>query len=158
MKAREAMSNVKYLDFTDEELMEIREEYKTKVEPFLNIVAKFRLPTKSATKKEVRSALRISNKRFELMCKVFDALKDALDAKGLSMKMKSELDLQKAIVASEYKNAKMIEMQLKLYNDEYNKSDEQKINVPEKIEFSFVDTKETDEELDGYVKDLKDRI
>lgn len=155
-KSRKEMDKTKYLDFTDDELEYIYNEYYHKVEPFLDVIAEFKLPTKGVTVKQVRAVLRISEKPFRLMRKVFSELDEALDADKSYMKLKAQLDLQKAIVASEYKNAKMIEMQLKRYDDEYSSDGERKVELPDKLEIVINDVKKDDEELDEYAPKIPD--
>ena len=93
--------------------------YHKEVFPYLAVITDFRLANKMLTVKEQAMALGISNNIFTVMRKTFKELELALDSKKSLMKFKSQLDLQKGIVATEHKNPRMIEMQGLRYDDEW---------------------------------------
>ena len=127
-------------NFDEEELIEIYEQYKEKVEPYLSVITEFKIGTQKITDKEVRAVLQVSYHYFQFMKKAFPELKEALTSNQSVMKFKSMYDVQRGIIATEYKNAKILEMQSKRYDDEYNaQGDSVEVNLPKTLEVNIVD-------------------
>lgn len=130
--------------------------YHSRVEFALDLIPRFRIGKDNATEKYLRIGLGVDQKSWRAMKETFVRLQEALESDKVFNKLKSEIALLKGIEASEYKNAKMIEMLLKLYNDDYQKSDEQKIELPETISITIENKQKSNEELDEYAPDIKE--
>ena len=133
-----------------EDAGEVWDVYHARVEYALDLIPRFRIADDSITQKYIRIALGVSAPMWNAMVKTFTRLYQVLNADRAYSKFKSELDLMKGIRASEYKNAKMLEMQLKLYNDDYIKSDEQKVELPKTLNINIDNKQMSNDELEKY--------
>ena len=122
--------------------------YHSKVEPFLEAITEARIGDSKVRLKEICMVLRVSVELFRVMRMLFEELDFAVESYRDVMKFKSALDIQRGIVATEWKNAKMIEMANILHNDDYKpKGKEVEVSLP-KIEIEFVDASIDESELE----------
>jgi len=106
-----------------------------------------------ATEKQLRLAFKVSTRLWNVCKSVFEEFSEYLGIKESFMGLMVELDLQKGMIETEYKNPKMHEMRQHLYNaDRYKpKGDNVNIEAP-KVEITFTDARMSEEELDEAFK------
>ena len=130
---------------------DVYDNYYTKVYPFLSVITEFRIADESIRMRELATALYLSEHEFRAMKETFLELEQSLASKKSLMKFKSMLDVQRGIINTEYRNAKMLEMQSKRYDDEYNPNgSEDNIDIPKTIEVTIRNEKKSDTELKEY--------
>jgi hypothetical protein len=117
---------------------EVYDNYVNKVQPYLSVVTAFRIGNERAREDQLALALYVGRLEFRTMKQTFKELEEALKAEQSVMKLKSMIDLQRGLIASEYKNAKMLDMQSTRYDDEYkNKGDGVEVNIPKTLEINI---------------------
>lgn len=123
------------------------DEYHRKIKPFLSIITDFKLHDKDVTEKQLKVVLGVSHSVWLISKNTFPEFKDALNAKKSVMKLKAQLDLQKGLINTGFKNPKMIEMQGLRFDDEWKtKSDKEEVALPKTIEVITRSHRLSDEE------------
>jgi hypothetical protein len=126
---------------------EVYDNYVNKVQPYLSVITAFRIGDERAREDQLALALYVNKLEFRTMKQTFQELEDALKAKQSVMKLKSMIDLQRGLIASEYKNAKMLDMQSTRYDDEYKvKDDGSKVEIPNTLDISIHSARLDDDE------------
>lgn len=128
---------------------EVYDKYYENVYPALPVIMKYRVGDNKVIQDELAAALFVNTKMFKAMKQLFPELEYALSVERDIMKMKSEIDLQKGLHATEFKNAKFHEMNLSLYNDEYkNKGQDVQVEIPKTLDIVIRDASVDEETLD----------
>ena len=104
----------------------------------LPLIATERAKELKPTYEQIRLALYINRLMWRVCKKTFKGLKRALKTKEIDMKLKAQIDLQREIMRNP--NAKMLEMQLTRYDDEYKpKGKEVSLDIPKSIDIKIID-------------------
>jgi len=108
-----------------------------------------------ATEKQLRFAFKVSARLWNVCKEIFEELADYLSVKESFMGLVVELDLQKGMKETEYKNPKMHEMRQHLYNSENYKpkGTGTELELPKTLTVVVENHKMSDEALDEINKD-----
>ena len=125
------------------------ETYKIKIEPYLRIIGDFRGRDTVATETQIRLALGVGLENWRVCKKLFPDLEEYLGLKETFLGLKAELDVQKGLINTEYKNPKLHDIQLEMYNQKYRdrKKQEYEEEFPT-IKVVYEDARMSEEELD----------
>ena len=111
----------------------------------LPLIAEERSKELKPTYEQIRVALYLNRIMWRACKATFKGLKRALRSKEINMKLKAQLDLQREIRNGA--NAKMLEMQLTRYDDEYKpKGKEVDVKIPD-LKINYMDASVTPDEL-----------
>ena len=125
----------------------VYEQYYGKILLYLDLITKYQNLDKPINQDELRIGLGVSHSAFQASKSYFPEFKAKLDSKYNTMKFKSERDLQRGIEEA-VSNPKLLEMQFRLYNDDYkDKGNNVEVNLPSIIKIEVSDASLTDEEL-----------
>lgn len=130
--------------------------YHARVEYAIDLIPRFRIGDKNVTEKYLQIAFGVGRNEWKAMKDTFERLQEALASDREYMKLKSEIELMKGIRNSHGTNKGMIELMLKLYNDDFKKSEEQKIELPKTLDIKITSAKKTDEELKEFSPEIKE--
>lgn len=120
--------------------------YYERIEPYQHLITKHQ-NTNGITIDEICVSFAVSKNTFNACRYFFPALDSLVRHKRDIMKIKSEMDLQRGINESP-SNPKLIEMQFRLYNDEWkDKGADVEVNMPSILDIRFEDASKSDEEL-----------
>ena len=127
----------------------IYEMYKENVRPYESVITNYlieqRLKGNTLKKKFVSKALGVSYAMFQIMIKVFD-LDEIFTTTQSVMGLKAQMDLQKALNLKP-SSARLVELGMVRYDDEYKKKDEDTQMQPPKLVFEVIDARISEEEL-----------
>ena len=128
----------------------VYDTYYTKIYPYLSLIGDFMARENPATEKQLRRALGVGSRTWSECVKIFDEFEDMLSCKESFMNLKVELDLERGIQNTEYKQPKLQEMRQQLYNKEMYrpKEDDEGSNIPTTIEVRIVDASVDEETLE----------
>ena len=120
-------------------------DFNSLVKPYVNLITSFKLENK-ILQNQIANQLGVNPRLFSIMRKYFTELDEALSGNSIVMKFKSRKDVLDFIEMSRESgkvNAKLLEIQLQIFDDEYkNRSEE--VREGFKLEVTFVDA-ESDE-------------
>ena len=120
-------------------------DFNSLVKPYVNLITSFKLENK-ILQNQIANQLGVNPRLFSIMRKYFTELDEALSVNSIIMKFKSRKDVLDFIEMSRESgkvNAKLLEIQLQIFDDEYkNRSEE--VREGFKLEVTFVDA-ESDE-------------
>lgn len=131
----------------------VYDDYYELVHPYLDVIAEFMSRDVPATEMQLKYAFGVSGKKWNVFKNVFPELDEYLGCKVSFMNFKSEIDLQKGLKNTEYKNPKILEMNLQMYNEDYRnrKSADTEVVLPKTIEVVVQDYTMSDEELEDVI-------
>ena len=120
-------------------------DFNSLVKPYVNLITSFKLENK-ILQNQIANQLGVNPRLFGIMRKYFTELDEAMSGNSIVMKFKSRKDVLDFIEMSRESgkvNAKLLEIQLQIFDDEYkNRSEE--VREGFKLEVTFVDA-ESDE-------------
>jgi len=120
-------------------------DFNSLVKPYVNLITSFKLENK-ILQNQIANQLGVNPRLFSIMRKYFTELDEAMNGNSIVMKFKSRKDVLDFIEMSRESgkvNAKLLEIQLQIFDDEYkNRSEE--VREGFKLEVTFVDA-ESDE-------------
>jgi len=120
-------------------------DFNSLVKPYVNLITSFKLENK-ILQNQIANQLGVNPRLFSIMRKYFTELDEAMSGNSIVMKFKSRKDVLDFIEMSRESgkvNAKLLEIQLQIFDDEYkNRSEE--VREGFKLEVTFVDA-ESDE-------------
>ena len=120
-------------------------DFNSLVKPYVNLITSFKLENK-ILQNQIANQLGVNPRLFSIMRKYFKELDEAMSGNSIVMKFKSRKDVLDFIEMSRESgkvNAKLLEIQLQIFDDEYkNRSEE--VREGFKLEVTFVDA-ESDE-------------
>ena len=123
--------------------------YYDRIFPYKHLITKHQV-TNGITINEICISFGVSKSTFTLCRKYFSELDELVKHKKDVMKIKSEMDLQRGIEDSP-SNPKLLEMQFRLYNDEWrDKANQVDLVLPETIKIDIYDDSLNEEELGEY--------
>ena len=121
--------------------------YYANIYPNLALITKYFNKEKPITQEELRILFKVGIGTWKACKYYFSELKETLGHKRDIMKFKSEIDLQQGIELSPT-NPKLLEMQFRLYNDEWkDKSSSVDLRLPETLKIEVCDDSLDEEEL-----------
>ena len=120
-------------------------DFNSLVKPYVNLITSFKLENK-ILQNQIANQLGVNPRLFSIMRKYFTELDEAMSGNSIVMKFKSRKDVLDFIEMSRESgkvNARLLEIQLQIFDDEYkNRSEE--VREGFKLEVTFVDA-ESDE-------------
>lgn len=126
----------------------VYDTYYSKVYPYLDLIGDFMSRDAPASEKQLRRALGVGTNTWGACKKVFVELNDYLDTKESYMHLKVELDLEKGLQNTEYKQPKLQEMRQQIYNrDRYKPKADIEVEMPKTLTVVIEDAGKSDEEL-----------
>jgi hypothetical protein len=127
----------------------IYNSYFNKIEPYQHLITKYQ-NSDGITIDELCVVFGINKNMLNACRYYFPELDNLIKHKRNIMKIKSEMDLQVGIAESK-SNPKLLEMQFRLYNDEWkDKSNSLDLVLPETIKIDIYDDSLNEEELSPY--------
>ena len=129
--------------------------YFDRINPYKHLITKHQV-TNGITIDEICVSFGVSKNVFNACRYYFDELDAIVKHKRDIMKIKSEMDLQRGIEESP-SNPKLIEMQFRLYNDEWkDKGADVEVNMPTELKVTFEDASMSDDELEDLAPDIRE--
>jgi len=132
------------------DIEEVWDYYHMNIYPLLPLIAKYRNEKdlkNYATEEQIKDALCFEHHMWYICKKTFKGLRTSLKGKNIKMGLLAQATLLKAMKDSP--NAKIIEMGLIRYDEEYKpKGQEVKLDVPKTIDIKVVDASVNEEDLD----------
>lgn len=127
----------------------VYDTYATKIYPYLSLIGEFMSRERPASEKQIRRALGVGRVTWSKAKECFEDLVDYLGCSESFFNLKTELDLQKGLINTEYKNPKLQEMQQMMYNKEQYKPEkgDAEVVLPT-VKIEFVDASISEEELE----------
>ena len=133
----------------------VYEQYYGKIFLYLDLITKYQNLDKPINQDELRIGLGVSHSAFQASKAYFPEFKAKLDSKYNTMKFKSERDLLRGIDEA-HSNPKLLEMQMKLYNDEWKeKNSTVEFNLPNTIKIEIEDASMNEKDLEPYDPNLE---
>jgi len=127
----------------------IYNSYYDKIEPYQHLITKYQ-NSDGITIDELCVVFGVSKNTLSACRYFFTELDELIKHKRNIMKIKSEMDLQIGIQESK-SNPKLLEMQFRLYNDEWkDKANANVVNLPETININVFDDSMNEEDLEPY--------
>ena len=120
-------------------------DFNSLVKPYVNLITSFKIENK-ILQNQICNQLGVNPRMFSVMRKYFPELNEAMQGNSMIMKFKSRKDIVDFIEISKETgrvNARLLEIQLELFDDEYkNKKEDNGKDIS--IEVSFVDAEQED--------------
>ena len=127
----------------------IYNSYYNKIEPYQHLITKYQ-NSDGITIDELCVVFGVSKNTLNACRYFFNELDELIKHKRNIMKIKSEMDLQVGIAESK-SNPKLLEMQFRLYNDEWkDKSSSLDLVLPETIRIDVYDDSMNEGDLDEF--------
>ena len=132
----------------------VYENYHKHIKPYIAMIESFLAREDRPSDKVLKSALGISSRLWNASAECFEEFGLAVSLPEEYMEIKAQIDLQKGLEGTEYKNPKILEMQLQRYDKGYKKNAEVEVELPTTLKVEILDKSLGDEELKEHEPEL----